>query len=152
MRATPVVDPSVFTWPNPTLGTTLNGERCSRSLVEAMAALRTALAGAGFRVAGETIPGAQQIAGSTTQAFRMAQAGVAAAADAAGDAPPLFQVGVRMLAEMEPDVICPTFRVRPMALDLADVAFLMGERYPGQSDSVAWADAFCSQLTAAVTP
>lgn len=147
--ATPVVDPSVFSWLNPTLGTALNGERYSRSLRDGVAALRVALAGAGLRLGEETAPPAVQVMGSTTVAFRLAVGDVS---DMAATESPHFQVGVQLIAEITPDQSTPGFRIRAVAQRMNEHPFLVGEYHASGTDVQVWADLFCQQLTTAVTP
>lgn len=147
--ATPVVDPSVFSWQNPTLGTALNGERCSRSLRDGVAALRVALAGAGLRLGEETAPPAVLVMGSTTVAFRLALGDVS---DMAATESHPFQVGVQLIAEITPDQSSPGFRIRAVAQRMDEQPFLVGEYRDAGTDVQTWADQYCLNLTAALTP
>ena len=147
--ATPVVDPSVFSWLNPTLGTALNGERCSRSLRDGVAALRVAFAGAGFRVGEEDAPGAELVKGSTAIAFRLALANVS---QMAANETPLFKVGVQLIAEISSDQDTLGFRMRAVAQRLDEQPFLVDDYRDAGADVQAWADQYCQKLTEALTP
>jgi hypothetical protein len=141
--------PSPFTWANPTLGTTLNGERLTRAIQTAMAALRASFAGAGYRLGAETVPEAQLSAGSSTQAYRLALAEVT---EVGGGREVMFKVGVQYIADVVPDEICPTFSMAATSQTADDSPLLEGDMYRNTPDIQAWADEFCGKLLDEVTP
>lgn len=143
------VDPEVLSWVNPSLGTALYGKHCSETLTDSLAALRAALAGAGFRVADEQVSKAKLAAGATSWAFRMAIADVFDMGVSEG---PCFKVGAQVVANIPNGETSPSFRVSLLAQHTDEKAFLSSPyRAPSQTVE-AWVRAFCSQLVEAVNP
>lgn len=138
-----------LTWVNPTLGTILNGARATELITIGMAALRGAFSAVGFRVADEQLVAARLLAGRTDMAERMVLSDVD---ESIGCEAPAFRIGIRLLSTLVPGSDCPTYTARPLAQSMDGKVFLMGERAFREMNWDAWADQFCAELTAKITP
>lgn len=144
-------DDSPFRWPNPGLGTTLNGPLLSKRIASAVTALRAELAKAGFSMGEALVYPAKRDIHSTSKAFREARAGVCDVSVGAGAA--IFGISVVIGAEVEPGEPSPNFdKMRAQVLTGEGSVLLISEPLESYDVMDSWAGKFRDDLLAAMAP